>query len=65
MAMLERDATFAELYENWAAHARRVFRAHSEFSKVITGDARGLTESQELIAEAETVLARSGVMIVA
>jgi hypothetical protein len=65
MAMLERNATFAELYENWAAHARRVFLAHSEFSKVITGTLEALTESQELIAEADTALGRSGVMIIA
>jgi hypothetical protein len=63
--MLERNATFAELHENWAAHARRAFLAHSEFSKVITGRLATLTKSQELIAEADTVLARSGVMIVA
>jgi hypothetical protein len=41
-----------------------VFLAHSEFSKVIAGTLEALTESQELIAEADTVLARSGVMIV-
>lgn len=65
LAILERDPSFAKLSKSCAAQSGRVFRAHSEFSKVMTGTLSALAESQELIAEADTVLARSGVLIVA
>jgi hypothetical protein len=63
--MLERDITFAELYENWAATPSGCLARISEFSKVIAGTLDALTESQELIAEAGAVPARNGVLTAA